>query len=589
MKQPWWFTFAVSVLFLSIHSVSAQTQGQWTVASGMQSAREFEAQVLLGNGKIIAIGGVDNSSNVLASAEVYSPSAGTWKNTGSMVQARQLFSAVVLASGKVLVSGGLGASGIVLGGAELYDPAKGTWSSASSLAVPRFGHTATLLPSGKVLVTGGCTSNISSCDTATSELYDPATNKWSATGSLNNARRYQTAVLLQSGKVLVIGGFHGSAITSCELYNPSSGTWSNAASTNAARYLNGSTLLQDGKVLVTGGANGRFPTSSAELYNPTANSWTTTGSMTTGRYAHTATLLPDGTVVVAGGMGQPISCGKACTSYIPTAKVDVYNEAAGKFTAAAFLPRALAYHSTTLLGVGRALTAGGRGTTAYCCVVANNAEVYTPLTFTFSSAGLNFGLLQIGLTSASQTVTVTNVSSQPRIISSITRTGDYSQTNTCPIAPFPLNSGQNCTITITFKPAAAGTRQGAVTLNDNDFGSPSQTIALTGVGETLALGFTPPSLNFGTVPATTTRSQSATVTNDSAASVKITAISVSPADGTFTQTNNCPATLNVQKTCTVTIVFTPPDVFTYNATLMITNSGNGTAQLPLTGTGSDGP
>jgi hypothetical protein len=274
-------------------------------------------------------------------------------------------------------------------------------------------------------------------------------------------------------------------------------------------------------------------------------------------------------------------------SFIPTANVDIYNEAAGIFKAAASLPRALADHSTTLLGSGEALTNGG--STGYCCVVVNTAEIYTPLTMTFSSSSLNFGLLEIGLTSAPQTVIVTNRSSHPATISSITRSGDYSETNTCPITPNALNSGQNCTITITFKPTAAGTRKGAVTLRDNDPGSPSQVIALTGVGETLALGFSPSSLNLGTVPVGFTNSQSATLTNDSAAPVNITGYSISPSDGTFTQTNDCPATLHVQQTCTFTIVFKPPDVFTYNATLSVANNGNGTAQLPLTGTGADGP
>jgi hypothetical protein len=241
----------------------------------------------------------------------------------------------------------------------------------------------------------------------------------------------------------------------------------------------------------------------------------------------------------------------------------------------------LAYHSTTLLESGAALTTGGSGTTASCCVVASTAEIYTPLTMTFSSSSLNFGLLEIGLghalTSAPQTVTVTNVSRHQPTISSITRSGDYSETNTCPITPNVLNSGQKCTITIRFQPTPGGTRKGAVTLNDNDPGSPSQVIALTGVGETLALGFSPSSLNLGTVPVGLTSSQSATLTNDSAAPVNITGYSISPSDGTFTQTNNCPVTLNVQQTCTFTIVFTPPDVFTYNATLSVANNGNGTA------------
>jgi N-acetylneuraminic acid mutarotase len=572
----------------------AQVQGQWVNTGTMQSGREFNAQVLLTSGNVLSMGGVDNNGIVLNSAEVYNSRLGTWKLTANMTHPRKVFPAVVLTNGKVLVSGGLGVGNTVLASAELYDPNPKSgpqWTSAGFLSVARYGHTATLLPNGKVLVTGGCTSNACSNGTAVSELYDPVANSWSTTGSLNTGRHSHTAVPLKTG-VLVIGG---SAGTSCELYDYSKGTWSPAKSMNVSHASNATTLLKSGKVLVTGGASGRYPMNSAEIYDPTANTWTLTGKMTAGRYAHTATLLTDGTVLVAGGIGQPISCGKVCTGYIPFAKVDVYNEAAGTFTAAAglgLLPRALAYHSTTLLGSGRALTAGGSGTSYYCCVVVSNAEVYTPLTFTSSPSGpLDFGLLKVGLTSASQTVTVTNVSSHSRSISSVTPSGDYSQTNTCPIAAKQLNPGQSCTITVTFKPTAAGTRQGAVTLNDNDPGSPSQTIALKGVGETLALGFQPASLNLGTVPVTSTSSLAATLTNDSAApvNIKLNLISISPADGTFTQTNNCLATLKVQQTCTVTIVFTPPDVFTYNATLSIPNSGNGTAQLPLTGTGADGP
>jgi hypothetical protein len=152
-----------------------------------------------------------------------------------------------------------------------------------------------------------------------------------------------------------------------------------------------------------------------------------------------------------------------------------------------------------------------------------------------------------------------------------------------------MTAATSCTITITFTPTKTGTRSGAVILKDNSPGSPTQTITLTGTGETGALGFTAASLNFGTVLVGSSSTQSATLTNDGAAPVNITGIAISPANGTFTQTNNCPATLNVQQTCTFQITFTPPDVFTYNATLFITNSANGPADLPLSGMGADGP
>ena len=573
-----------ALLFVSL-PLFAQTQGQWATTGSMQSAREFNAQVPVSGGKILTIGGADNSGNILASAELYSSSSGKWTLTGSMAEAREYFPAVVLKGGKVLVSGGLTTSSIVLASAEIYDPTTGVWTSAGVLSVARVGHTATLLSSGKVLVTGGCTDYLCSTYTAVSELYDPTSNTWSTTGSLSMARGFHTAVALKSGKVLAIGGTNGAATTSCELYNSTTGTWTSAASTNTARYLNATTLLKDGKVLVTGSDASRFPVNSAELYDPTANTWTLTGNMTTGRYAHTANLLTDGTVVVAGGIGTAISCGKDCTSYIPTNKVDIYNETTNTFTATATLSQSLAYQSTTMLTSGRALEAGGYATTSICCTVENTASDYTPLSLTLSATSLNFGLLQIGLSSASQIVTIKNVSTHSVTFTSIASSGDYSETNTCPTTPATLNAGQSCTITVTFTPTKAGTRSGAVTLKDNCPGSSSQTIALTGTGVTLALGFSPSSLNLGSVVAGSSSTMTAILTNDGSSSVNITGTSVSPANGIYTQTNNCPPTLSVQQTCTFTIVFTPPDVGTYNATLSVTNSAGSAATLALSGTG----
>jgi hypothetical protein len=546
----------------------------------MQTGRELNAQVQVAGGKVLSIGGADNSGNVLNSAEVYNSTSGKWTLTGSMAEVRESFPAVVLTNGKVLVSGGLGTGNVILSGAELYDPTTGAWSSAGSLSVARAAHTATLLSSGKVLVTGGCTALPCSPATAVSELYDPTSNSWTTTGSLNTARSFHTAVLLKTGKVLAVGGF--GTLSSCELYSPSTGTWSNAASTTAGRYLNTTTLLADGKVLIAGGANGKFPVSSAEIYDPTANAWTLTGKMASGRYAHTAARLPDGTVVVAGGMGQAISCGKACTGYIPFARVEIYSEVAGTFTAAASLSQPLAYHSMTLLSSGRALENGGIGVTSICCVVESTASFYIPLTLTFSASSLNFGLLQIGLSSPSQTVTVTNVSGHSVNFTPIASSGDYAQTHTCPTT---MTAGTNCTITITFTPTKTGTRNGAVTLKDNSPGSPTQTISLTGTGETLALGFTLASLNFGNIVVGSSATLSATLTNDGSASVNLTGFAISPADGTYTQTHNCPGTLSVQQSCTLQITFTPPDVFTYKATLSVTNSAGAAAGLPLSGTG----
>jgi hypothetical protein len=577
-------TAAICSLFLAAPSLHAQIQGGWANTGNLNATRESGAQVTLANGKALVAGGTDGT-NILATVEIYSPSTGAWTLTGSMATAREAFSAVVLKNGKVLVVGGLATSSTLLSSAELYDPSTGKWSPAGKLSVARSNHSATLLQNGHVLVAGGCSANPCTTATADSELYDPGSNSWSTTGSLITHRAFHTATLLANGEVLVVGGTSGSALNFCELYNPSFGKWFNAPSTTYARIQHAATLLQSGKVLVTGGTPSRYPLSSAELYDPSANTWALTGNMTTGRYAHTATLLTDGTVLVAGGEGQAISCGKDCTSYIPTAKAEIYNEPKGKFNATASLSRALANHSTTLLGTGRALADGGIGTTSVCCVVLSSAELYTPLTLTFSATSLNFGFRQVGLTSSPQTVTVTNASFHSATFTSIAKSGDYAETNNCPST---LNPAQSCTITVTFTPTTTGTRNGAVTLIDNSPGSPQQTISLAGSGSPYAFAVSPSGLTFPSVlPGTSTAALNVTVTNDGAGPVTIASIAISPADGTFTQTNNCPASLGLHQSCTVQVVFTPPDSVSFSATLSVTDSSNQTLTVAFMGSGID--
>jgi hypothetical protein len=70
---------------------------------------------------------------------------------------------------------------------------------------------------------------------------------------------------LPNGKVLVVGGYNGSYLSSAELYDPVTGTWTATGALSTARRSHAATLLPNGKVLVAGGWNGSIPLSSAEL------------------------------------------------------------------------------------------------------------------------------------------------------------------------------------------------------------------------------------------------------------------------------------------------------------------------------------
>jgi N-acetylneuraminic acid mutarotase len=91
------------------------------------------------------------------------------------------------------------------------------------MSTSREQHTVTLLTNGDVLVAGGGASGSVALSSAL--LYDPSTDSWTATGSLNVSRARQTASLLPNGQVLVAGGMNETndrftALTSAELYTP---------------------------------------------------------------------------------------------------------------------------------------------------------------------------------------------------------------------------------------------------------------------------------------------------------------------------------------------------------------------------------
>jgi Immunoglobulin domain/Kelch motif/Galactose oxidase, central domain/Bacterial TSP3 repeat len=275
----------------------------WTLTGRLNAYRHNPEATLLPNGKVLLEGGEQDNSFVLSSAELYNPASGTWTFTGAMQTRREGHTATLLSNGKVLVAGGfLSATGLCcfsVSSAELYDPASGRWTPTGSLNIARDSHTATLLTNGKVLVTGGNRSS----DPSSAELYDPLTGTWTVTGSLSHGYSDHTATLLPNGKVLVAGGCpcrdNGGDNPSAEIYDPASGTWTPTGSMITGRGWHTATLLLNGKVLVAGGYSGG---SSAELYDPTTETWTQTAAMSYGRLWHRATLLLNGNVLVSGGV-----------------------------------------------------------------------------------------------------------------------------------------------------------------------------------------------------------------------------------------------------------------------------------------------
>ncbi len=250
--------------------------GTWSSTGSMAKARTYFGMVLLPSGKVLAAGGctglnANGCSGITAKAEIFDPSSGKWTATGSMTAARGTFTLTVLATGKVLAAGGINGANNPIGSAELYDPSTGKWTVTGKMITARDEHTAALLSTGNVLVAGG--ENAAGVTTTKTELYNPSTGKWSATGNLNTSRLEHSSTMLANGNVLIAGGNNvtnnaTTVLSSAELYNPATGKWTKTGSMSNARVGHTATLMVSGMVMVASGSNPNNDLTSCETYAP---------------------------------------------------------------------------------------------------------------------------------------------------------------------------------------------------------------------------------------------------------------------------------------------------------------------------------
>jgi hypothetical protein len=102
----------------------------------------------------------------------------------------------------------------------------------------------------------------------------------------------------------------------------------------------------------------------------------------------------------------------------------------------------------------------------------------------FSKTSLTFGAELVGVSSASQSVTVTNSGNAALTVTSVAATGDWSETNTCGAS---VAAGSSCSVSVVFTARAGGARSNVVTLTDNAVGSAFQTVSLSGTGQDFSL------------------------------------------------------------------------------------------------------
>ena len=225
--------------------------GEWSETGHMTYARYAAPATLLADGRVLVAASqctneVTVDDHACRTAEVYDPSSESFTLTGALPDMdwsgydfphdqdqvsnyplNLTGSLLPLADGGAALIGTYGA--VKYGGAAIrsfrYYPDNGTWRQIGDLylaywspfgdepiewettdVLPRVAPMVALLPDGRVVVAGGDSVKGPPTSTLTADLYDPASDSWSALPPMPEARGAGAAVTLPDGSLLMVGG-----------------------------------------------------------------------------------------------------------------------------------------------------------------------------------------------------------------------------------------------------------------------------------------------------------------------------------------------------------------------------------------------
>jgi hypothetical protein len=327
----------------------ANVQGQWTTLSNTMPINPVHV-ALLNNGRLLVVAGSGNcppSQAGCPSGPPYGPSNGS--------------------------------------GALLLDPVSGQTISQFSLSWDMFCNGMVLLDDGRPLIAGGTIQYDPFHGEPQAATFDPLANTFSNVQNMAHGRWYPTLVTLGDGRVMTFSGLSetGSTNSAVEFYSADSG-WSSEyiAPWNPDLYPR-LHLLPTGKVFYSGAQT------TSKLFDPSTNTWNTSvaGTNYSGTRTYgTSVLLPlkpgnnyDPKVIIMGG-GNPATY---------TTEIIDMGASTPAWQYGPNMSQARIEMNAVILPNGKVLAVGGSVNDEDTSTASLNADLYDPLSNTFSSAGAN--------------------------------------------------------------------------------------------------------------------------------------------------------------------------------------------------------
>ncbi len=213
-----------------------------------------------------------------------------------------------------------------------------------------------------------------------------------------------------------------------------------------------------------------------------------------------------------------------------------------------------------------------------------------------SQGALTFGLQNLGVASAAQTVQLVNIGNEPLTISNIALTGDTDfatqATGTMDCANgMELAPSAYCQIAVTLTPAHAGNSMGSLVFTDNSQNSSSgtQIVSLNGYVNGAYVTASPSPLVFAPQQINTTSpAQTVTLTNNAVSGTATIGTPTSSNAAFVPSLNNCSAAIAPGATCQMLVTFTPSAVGSTSGTITASVSGGAPGETVFFGVSGTG-
>jgi N-acetylneuraminic acid mutarotase len=290
---PVGYTFTGSVLV-------SETGGAWCNKASMPEPGRTSLAAAAVNGKIYAIGGVDNVSLSRVTYE-YDPVTNIWTSKADMPAPGRVYLAAAAVNGKIYAIGGF--NGNHVRDTDEYDPVTNIWTSKADMPAPGREALAVAAVNGKIYAIGGSNGNY----LRDTDEYDPVTNIWTSKADMPEPGRTSLAAAAVNGKIYAIGGYNDDppgTLRDTDEYDPATNTWTPRCNMLSPPRWRLAAAAVDSKIYAIGGqaeTGSADPLRDTDEYDPATDNWTPRSDMPSPARDSLAAAAVNGKIYVIGG------------------------------------------------------------------------------------------------------------------------------------------------------------------------------------------------------------------------------------------------------------------------------------------------